>query len=202
MPDMAKRNPPALETPVLILAIFGLLLAAPAAFVAVIAGIGEQRAADHAYVVGFAHVHDNCGPDSVTFDLVDGAPLGCEPAAIPMGGPSRASFPGFTDDQDRQVTELADQLGEDGLSPAEQQQIQRMVDGFAAKVPDSRRPHFDEGVSVEPLWGAGLAWTGVAVLIACLWVYSLAFEPPRWLAWVLRLIRESRHRLRRRQRRG
>ncbi|QUQ70365.1 hypothetical protein JJ691_81410 [Kutzneria sp. CA-103260] len=166
------------------MAIFGMLVAGPVAFVAVIAGFGEQRAADNTYVVGFAHTGDDCGPEAVSFDVVDGAPLGCEPAAIPAGGPSRANFPGFTDEQDRQVTDLAAQLGAEGLCPAEQQQIQRMVDGFAATVPESRRPHYDEGVSVEPLWGAGLAWTGVGVLIACVVVYSLAFGPPRCLAWV------------------
>jgi hypothetical protein len=73
------------------------------------------------------------------------------------------SFPGFTAEQDNEVETLAKTLGADTLSEADRARIQRRVDEIAATVPDEVRPHHDEGVSLGPLWGAGLV--GIIVLI-------------------------------------
>ncbi|MFI5615018.1 hypothetical protein [Amycolatopsis sp. NPDC051903] len=78
---------------------------------------------------------------------------------------STVTFPGFTYAQNDEVEALARNLGADRLSEADQDRIQQRIDDIVATVPSSARPHHDEGVSLGPLWGAGLAWAGGAVLI-------------------------------------
>jgi len=131
--------------------------------VSILIGIAEQHAADQTYVVGFSHPGAECGSGAVSFDVTNGEPLSCVPAGVlPMS--DKTNFPGFTDAQNDEVTVLAKQLGTDRLSTADRQQIQRRVDQISATVPAARRPHYDEGVSLGPLWGAGLAWVGAAAL--------------------------------------
>lgn len=105
----------------------------------------------------------------VSFDLADG--VGPELSAgrhRSGGGLCESGFPGFTNTQDQQVTDLAQQLGSNGgLSVADHLQIQRLAGSLAATVPESRRPHNDEGVSFELLWGASLVWGGGAVVAPC-----------------------------------
>lgn len=140
----------------------------------VLVGIAEQHAANHTYVVDFRHSGDDCGPGAVTLDVTDGEPLSCEPANLhPIS--VQVDFPGFPDARNEEIAGLAHRLGRDGLSASEQRRIQRRVDQIAATVPDSRRPHYDEGVSMEPLWGAGLAWTGAGAILVSLLVVGVLF---------------------------
>jgi hypothetical protein len=145
---------------------------------AIVVGIAEQHAAENTYVVGLSRPGADCGSGAVGFDVSDGAVLSCELAGFPAGS-DVADFPGFSDAQNQEVTDLAKQLGGDGLSTADQQQIQGLVDQFAATVPAAQRPHYDEGVSVEPLWGAGLAWVGAAALAVSVLVHVLVLRRRR-----------------------
>lgn len=81
---------------------------------------------------------------------------------------------------------LAKDLGADGVSAAEQQRIQQLVDKFAATVPEAARPHYDEGVSLGPLWGAGLAWTGVGVVVVCVLACFAILRSTAVRQWVRR----------------
>lgn len=144
---------------------------------AVFVGIAEQHAANHTYLAGFAHPGDDCGAAEVSFDVSDGEVLSCEPRGVSgVIGPDEADFPGFTDKQNQDVTDLARRLGSGGLSPADRRRIQDRVDRYAATVPASRRPHYDEGVrDYGPLWGAGLAWAGAGAVATPFVVLILTF---------------------------
>lgn len=105
---------------------------------------------------------DDCGASEVTFDVSDGAVLTCKPVGVaPISG--GADFPGFTRTQNEKVTALA-RLGAGGLSAADQQRIQQLVDQYAATVPASRRPDCDKGFSFLPLCGTRLALAGGGAL--------------------------------------
>jgi hypothetical protein len=138
--------------------------------VAVVAGIAEQHAANNTYVVTIATSGDDCGANKVAFD-VGGNLLSCANPVVPPSD-TVARFPGFTDEQDQQITDLAHQIGANGsLSDAGLAEIQTQVDKFAATVPEAKKPHYDEGVSVEPLWGAWLAVVGgLAAVLGLGWI--------------------------------
>ncbi|WP_328617498.1 hypothetical protein OHS18_15285 [Amycolatopsis sp. NBC_00355] len=127
---------------------------------AVLAGVAEQHAADNAYVADFARPGAECGSGEVHFDESDGVVLAC----LPRGG-SSVRFPGFSDAQNDDVEALAKNLGADSLSTVDRARIQQRVDEIAATVPEPARPHYDEGMSLGPVWGAGLAWAGGAVAL-------------------------------------
>jgi hypothetical protein len=68
---------------------------------------------------------------------------------------------------DQRITDLAHRLGAaDNLGGAELAVIQQQVDKIAATVPEDKKPHYDEGVSVEPLWGASLAVVGGFMVVS------------------------------------
>lgn len=148
----------------------------------VFAGIAERHAANHTYVAGFARPGDDCGAAEVSFDVSDGEVLSCEPYGVTGGlGSGEADFPGFTDRQNQDVTDLALRLGRAGLSRADRRRIQDRVDRYAATVPASRRPHYDEGVQYYgPLWGAGLAWAGGGAMVgSCVLIGLIMFGTRR-----------------------
>lgn len=132
-----------------------------AGFVAVIAGLAEQNAADSSYSAEFGSPGDDCGSGGEHFNEANGQVLACAGGASPE---ATVSFPGFTAAQDKEIEALAQSLGTDGLSEADQDLIQQRIDEFAATVPESDRPHHDEGM-FGPLRGTGLAWTGGAALV-------------------------------------
>lgn len=145
-----------------------VLLAAVGLFMfgvpALIAGIAEQHAANNTYVVTIATSGDDCGANQVSFDA-GGNVLTCESPGMYSTDPV-AHFAGFTDAQDQRITDLAHKLGAaNELSGAGLAQLQQQVDKIAATVPDAKKPHYDEGVSLGPLWGAWLAVTGGAALV-------------------------------------
>lgn len=144
-------------------------------FMALLAGFAEQHAANHTYHVNFARPGADCGSGAQNFDVDSGAPLGCGPPGA-IAASADTDFPGFTDGQNTQVAALAARLGADGLQDYEQQAIQHLVDRLATTVPDSDRPHYDEGVSMGPLWGTRLIVAGAiswAIVALSYLVYRL-----------------------------
>ncbi|SFB42799.1 hypothetical protein SAMN05216266_11122 [Amycolatopsis marina] len=125
----------------------------------VLVGIAEQGHADDAYVVGFVPDAD-CGDDHELYlRVMDATVLDCAPAGV--SGSGQISLPGFTAAQEEELETLAANLGMDGLSAEEQQEIQRRVDEVAASVPQASRPYGDQAV-----WGAGRAWLGAGMVVA------------------------------------
>ncbi|MEV0729747.1 hypothetical protein [Polymorphospora sp. NPDC050346] len=131
--------------------------------VSALAGFLDQRAADRVYVVQFKRPGDECGgARQLHLDVTDGKPLSCRPGyAGVVGGYARNDLPGFADAQNEQVLALAEGLGGDGLSSAEQRQIQDRVDQILATVPAAERPDRKPG-----LWGARQAWLGGGLAMA------------------------------------
>lgn len=137
-------------------------------------GVVEQSSANDTYQVLFLSEGAQCNGKQVAFDVSDGSVLSCGlPGVHPPSAP--ADFPGFTKAQDKAVTELASNLGGDGdeLTAADRARIQHEVDRYAATVPDSRRPHYDEKLPLGPLWGARLALTGGVCIVAAVVLYVL-----------------------------
>lgn len=118
-----------------------------AGLVAVI--VGGAGGAGTSYVADFGRPGEDCGSGRVHFDQSNGEVLRCAP-----GGGASVSFPGFTEGQNEQIEALAEELGADILSEADEVQIQR-IDEFAATVPESARP---QPLGLGPLRGrrAGL----------------------------------------------
>lgn len=116
------------------------------------------------YQVGFKTSGEGCGYEDVELEVESGKPLFCTTGPMP---PStyKASFEGFTDEQNENVFALATQLAQDdGLSKAEQQKIQDLVDSYAASMPAERRPQH------RFWWGtnnliAGLGAAGLGALV-------------------------------------
>lgn len=131
-----------------------------AGLVAAFVGIADQNAANNTYVADFASPGDGCGSAEVHFNEDGGGVLACVGS-----GESSVDFPGFTDEQNDEVESLALTLGEDRLSETDQERIQERIDDIAATVPQSDRPRYDPTVSIGPVWGAGLAWTGGGALL-------------------------------------
>lgn len=154
------------------------------AAVSILMGFAEQRAADKTYVLTFSSPGARCDSGQQAFDVTTGEALACTPHGIGGARINAAHLPGFTDKQNEQVTQLAKDLGTDRLSVADRQRIQQLVDEFAVTVPAADRPHYDEGVSLGPLWGAGLAWTGVGVVVACVLTCFTVLRSAAFRRWV------------------
>jgi hypothetical protein len=131
--------------------------------VGALVGYLDQREADQTYTVEFTSVGADCGGAwQVHLDLADGKPLACRPGYTGVVGSSpRDDFPGFSDEQNERVLALAASLGSDGISAADQGEIQALVDQTAAGVPDGQRPDRRPG-----LWGARQAWLGGGLAVS------------------------------------
>lgn len=137
----------------------------------VLVGIAEQRHLDGAYVVGFVP-GSGCGdPHELYLSVEDGEVLDCVQAG--MGGSGRVSLPGFTRAQNEQVQALAEERGQDGLSAADQREIQERVDRILATVPPSELPYHDQWT-----WGSNRAWLGAGMVA----VAVLGFAAIFWLS--------------------
>jgi hypothetical protein len=130
--------------------------------------VGSAGGADKSYVADFGRPGEDCGPGTVHFDRYNGQVLRCAP-----NGGFAVSFPGFTEAQNEQIEALAKELGADILSEADEVLIQQRIDEFAATVPESARP---QPAGIGPLRGAGLAWTGGALIVVGLLGMSLLFR--------------------------
>ncbi|MFC0529719.1 hypothetical protein [Phytohabitans kaempferiae] len=131
--------------------------------VSALVGLLDQRAADRVYVVQFKRPGDDCGgARQMHLDVTTGKPLSCRPGyAGAIGGYARNDLPGFADADNEDVLALAETLGADGLSTAEQREIQDRVDQIVTTVPDAERPDREPG-----LWGARQAWLGGGLVAA------------------------------------
>ncbi|MEU8222799.1 hypothetical protein [Kribbella sp. NPDC048915] len=111
------------------------------------------------YKVGFRSSGDDCGIEKVEISVRSGKPLFCTTPGVIVPSTWKASFTGFTDDQNADVFELALELAkDDGLSEADQRQIQFRVDAYAGTVPPERRRQ-------HPSWsGKNRVATGVIAL--------------------------------------
>lgn len=157
------------EVLVVVTALLGGLALFVGGFVFAIVGFADQRVADHVYVVAYKHSGDDCGPERLAFDVEDGAPLSC--TAVPMLDVD-VDLPGFSETQNNDVESLAARLGSGGLSTADQQQIQSLVDRYAAGVPAEERPYPSRAfIELYGLWGARLGWLGVGMIGAAVVIY-------------------------------
>jgi hypothetical protein len=141
--------------------------------VGALVGFLDQRVADQTYVVKFNRPGDECGgARQMHLDVADGKPLACRPGYA-IGGSSRGTLAGFTEAQNDEVRALAEELGGDGLSAADQREIQDRVDQILTTVPTAERPDRKPG-----LWGARQAWLcgglAVAGLLGTITVMLLA----------------------------
>ena len=150
-------------------ALFGGLLLGVLGAVTAFVGFADQNVADHVYSVGFARPGDDCPAGVVTFDVADGAPLACVRSAL-LARPS-VRFPGFSDEQNRTVEQLARSRGD--LDAQDQADIRTAVDGFAAGIPEQVRLDRADVVAIGPLWGIRLAVLGIVLLVGavvvCVW---------------------------------
>jgi hypothetical protein len=123
--------------------------------VSALVGYAEQHSADQTYVIGFKQTGSGCSSGELFLSVENGKPLYCEPVGVrPMSG--SAGLPGFTDSQNEEVLTLAARLGRDRLSGVDEQQLQALVDKFAATVPAAARPDHHSDI-----WGARRLWLGV-----------------------------------------
>ncbi|MER7011121.1 hypothetical protein ABT324_06820 [Saccharopolyspora sp. NPDC000359] len=142
-----------------ILVAFGCVALTATAGVSVLVGIAEQRHADRAYVVGFVPGAGCDDGHELYLRTRDGAVLDCVTAGLL--GSRRVNLPGFTEEQEEQVEELVEDLGGDGLSVAEQAEVQGLVDRLVAQLPPEQRLYGEYEV-----WGSGRIWRGVRMALA------------------------------------
>lgn len=153
-----------------------LVLLAPFAFIGlslygsfeILDGQSEQRNIENMYEVVFVDdPGDDCaeGRRDLYVSTTDGAIMQCIPSWMTRVYAS-ADLHGFTDDQNSQVGDLVEELGRGGLTEGEQAQIQHVVDGFAAAVPEDERLYRDQWVyGTARIWyGAAMIATGIGVL--------------------------------------
>ena len=140
-------------------------LALPLVFVAglfaLLFGSADQHAANRTYIAYFGSAGDECEA-RVHFDKATGQVLDC------AGSDFTVKRPGFTKAQNAEIEALAKELGADSfmLDESDQVRIQQRIDDIAATLPESVRR--DGALSLGPLWGADLAWTGVAAIVLSL----------------------------------
>jgi len=132
----------------------------------VLVGIAEEGTDDHVYDVVFVRDVEPCDENELYLSIEDGEALSC---GVGLSMATRVDLPGFTEAQNDEVGELADQLGIDGLTGAEQHQIQDRVDELLATVPRARRGDYHPGI-----WGARRAWLGLSMVLASVLGMALA----------------------------
>jgi hypothetical protein len=148
---------------VLVLALLVVIGAVGVGLAFVLDGIGEQHAGDNAYTITFGHPGGDCAdPEAVIIDVDNGQPLFCAAVGGGVGPPINqiVAVPGFSDDQNREITELAESLGAHGLSATAQGQIQDRMNQLAATLAPADRPGHG-----AVLWGSVRAWTGAGLII-------------------------------------
>lgn len=136
----------------------GLLLAG-AAFI--IIGVMEQNEAEHTYVVGFVPGASCDDDNGLYLGTEDGVVWECAPSYYSGITGADVDLPGFTELQNQHIAGLASQLGQDGLTTAEQTEIQHNVNRIATGLPPEALPY-----GTDLLWGANRAWIG-GLMVAC-----------------------------------
>lgn len=137
-------------------------------------GASQRYAVVHQYTIQFGQAGASCTPRApAAIEIGSGRPLGC---GIGVGS---ANFPGFSRDDNLGILRMALNLGGDGLSPADQTQLQTEVDRIAATVSESEKAHY------TGLWGFRMQLVGAAfiplgaVLTVLIWRLLTRRLPPR-----------------------
>jgi hypothetical protein len=131
-----------------------------------ITGVAQRGDVHDAYQIEFGRTGHTCNQYlDVHLSSDTGQPLDCTSLDTSFG--AGVAFSGFTAEQNEEIAALAKRLGSDGLTGAEQQQIQGRVSQLAATVPKDKQPYHYSG-----LWGAGLAWTGGGIIAAGLLLFA------------------------------
>ncbi|MFC6879396.1 MULTISPECIES: hypothetical protein [Actinomadura] len=151
-----------------VLALLGTLGVVVFGGIFTLVGYLEQRRAHPPYKIEFVHGRGGCDEGPVHLNVEDGKQLSCIPSRFAGGWGYEGELPGFTAEQTDEVMALSESLGADGLSDADQRQIQQRVDQIAATVPPAQRPHR------PTIWGARRAWLGIGMI-------AVAITP----AWML-----------------
>lgn len=139
-----------------------------------ITGLAQQADVNGAFDIHFGQPDETCDSgDFLYLNTETGEPLQCrvddpEGIAVPWAaGDGPPGMPYFTEQQDREgVLALARNLGADGLTEAEQEQVQEEVDAIAATLPDEEKPYNYSG-----LWGATLVFTGLGIILLGIALY-------------------------------
>ena len=124
------------------------------------------------YRVDFMHEGDGCvgDGDPIMVNVDDGEPLDCLPRSpLANYGTPAVDLPGFTDAENKEVLDLSENLGADGISDAERPQLQTKVDQITASLPPDLRPHHHPF-----LWGGQLVALGLVVMAVPFGLYAYA----------------------------
>ncbi|MCT2588070.1 hypothetical protein [Actinophytocola gossypii] len=140
----------------LVLTVFVLLLGGGAL---VFVGFLEWSETSGKRSVEFASPGDDCDAARLELNIEDGTRLTCT-TGVPVPSSAFRGLEGFSAAQNSEVLTLAADLGEDGLSEAEQQRIEDRVDEIAATLP----PLEDERILPGPT-GINRILLGVAMLV-------------------------------------
>jgi len=124
-------------------------------------GFADLNVERNAYRLDVGRSGGDCGGGFVHLDVETGAQLHCGPGGVMLiQKPKSNAMFGFTDEQKDDVYSSARELGQDGLSEADEDQIQARVDKYKATV----RPA-DRYRTANRRWGVPDAWSGVAMLV-------------------------------------
>ncbi|GAB2674895.1 hypothetical protein [Kribbella swartbergensis] len=122
-------------------------------------GLNTER---NAYRVDVGPRGGECGSGFLHLDVETGGELYCGSVGVrPIQKPKTNAMFGFTDAQKDEVYRLARDLGEDGLSAADEDRIQAVLDKYKATVPAAARFRSAD----RWWWGIPEAWYGVAMIV-------------------------------------
>jgi hypothetical protein len=104
---------------------------------------------------------EDCGKGMVHLDVRTGEELYCgNPGIVWMQKPKSNAMFGFTDEQKDDVYRLARELGEDGLSAADEDRLQALLDKYKATVLPAHRYR-----TADRRFGVPDAWIGVGMIV-------------------------------------
>lgn len=118
-------------------------------------GLTAQHTENAKYDVQFKYQGDECEAGSLAVDASDGKPLSCGLAGVTPLGPPEFKIARFTAAQDAQVLKLSTNLGTDGFTLPEEQQLTDRVHQLADALPQEH----------GWFWGAREGWTGVVLFV-------------------------------------
>ncbi|TDD28917.1 hypothetical protein E1218_05755 [Kribbella turkmenica] len=123
-------------------------------------GFADLNVERNVYRLDVARSGDDCGGGFVHLDAGTGAELYCGSVGVrPIQKPKTNAMFGFTAEQKAEVYRLARELGEDGLSAADEDRIQALVEKYKATVPPADRYR-----TANRRWGVPDAWIGVGMI--------------------------------------
>ncbi|MFG1814589.1 hypothetical protein ACGFIF_12550 [Kribbella sp. NPDC049174] len=124
-------------------------------------GFADLNVERNAYRLDVGRSGGDCGGGFVHLDVGTGEELHCGPAGVMRTQkPKTNAMFGFTDEQKDDVYSLARELGRDGLSETDEDQVQALVDKYKATVPPA-----DRFRTADRRWGVPDAWSGAAIIV-------------------------------------